>query len=180
MATNQNIIFLTVTHVKGEALSTPEVRPFLADKIQDMNVKSGIGLDIRVEREEYTVAETAMQIEALKDLANTSIDLVPERALGGSAAGSTQGAGLALALYFNEVTTATDTSAEACDLPAATVGLLRVLRNSHATVALEVFPASGEKIGSLAADAQYDLPAGARVTFYCETAGEWVVCTDNN
>ena len=180
MATIQNIILLTVTHVKGIKLTTPEVRPFLGDKIQDLNVKSGIGLDIRAEREEYTVAESALQIEALKDLANTSIDLVPERALAGAATGTAQGDGLDLLKYLNEITTATDTSAEACDLPAATVGKTRVVKNGHATVVLEIFPQSGEKIGALADDAQYDLAVGARKTFYCQVAGEWVICIDNN
>lgn len=94
-----------------------------------------------------------------------------------SAAGSAQGAGFAITRYLNVVDSATDTSAEALDLPAATVDDVIVVVNSTA-VALEVFPASTETINGAAADAVYDQPAFSTRHYACRVAGAWLISQD--
>lgn len=94
--------------------------------------------------------------------------------LGVTALNSAQGAGYAVTAYLTEVTSATDVTGEALDLPAATVGDTLVVINATA-VALEVFPATSETINGAAANAVYDQPAKSRVHYYCKVAGAWEI-----
>lgn len=61
----------------------------------------------------------------------------------------------------------------AVKLPASEAGLVRYVKNAHATNQIGIFPASGDKINALATDAVYALPALKAVAFVCFVAGTW-------
>lgn len=126
-------------------------------------------------QESWRIFETPKMIEAAKDPTSNNASIgASELDLSAEAAGSAQGAGYAVSKYYTEIDTATDTSAEAVDLPAATVGKVHVVENATA-VALEVFPASDESINNAADDAVYDQAANSTVYYYCVVAGEWQI-----
>jgi hypothetical protein len=123
------------------------------------------------------VVETFENVEQIGVAIDSASTRSLDKDLSVSAAGSAQGAGFAVVRYLNVVDAATDTSAEALDLPAATVDKVTVLVNDTA-VALEVFPASTETINGAAADAVYDQAAFSTVHYACKVAGAWVIAQD--
>ena len=127
----------------------------------------------------YQVYEKAMQIEAQRNPSSTDILVKQQIKTGLAAAGATQGAGLALTAYMNEVTTGTAGSADGVVLPAATLGKVIVVINNHATAAIKVYPAVGEFIGTGLVNIHVSLAAGARANFVCTTTvGKWVQAID--
>jgi len=127
----------------------------------------------------YEVYEKAMQIESMRNPSSSDLLVKQHLATGLTANGTNQSTTLLLSKYFNEVTTITAGSAEAGLLPAATVGLVRVIVNNHATAAFKIFPAVGESINGQAANAVLSLAAGDRVHLTCpDAAGKWVAATD--
>jgi len=139
-------------------------------------LKSGLGG--RGARKEFWLAESPSQVAVAEDPATANVN-AQDKALGLAALGAAQGAGVDVSRYLNEVTTATATTADSVDLPAATVGKVLVLLN-NTDVPLEVYPAVGEIIGDLAANALYLLAARERVHFVCRVAGTWLVATGTN
>ena len=127
-------------------------------------------------RKDVLVLENPLQVKAAKDPSASNLHVANEVDATVEAAGSTQGNGTTITKYFNNVTAATGTSAEALDLPAATPGAVHVIVNTTG-VALEVFPASGESIDGLAANALKSVPAGESMYFGCVEAGTWVTST---
>lgn len=60
-------------------------------------------------------------------------------------------------------------------LPAATIGKVYNIKNSDAANAvLKVYPATGETINALAADAAISMAAKTSATFMCVVAGAWL------
>lgn len=119
------------------------------------------------------VFESPIEVEIARNPASTNPNAF-DKDLSITAAGSAQGAGFSIVNFYNVVDSATETTAEALDLPAATVGKILHIINQTA-VALEVFPASTETINGAAADAKYDHAAYTRVHYYCKVAGAWEV-----
>ena len=89
-----------------------------------------------------------------------------------AAAASNQAGGVALSKTVNRFTVVA-TAGDSATLPAAVVGLVRVVKNADTTDSMDVFPAVGESINALSNDAAYALAATKCVMFVCGTAGKW-------
>jgi len=87
-------------------------------------------------------------------------------------AGGGQGAATQLPALLNRVTTVA-TAADSVGLPASRSGMNVTVTNAAASNSVNVFPASGEAINALGANAAFALAAGKTATFYCYTAGQW-------
>lgn len=128
----------------------------------------GSVLKIRRGALKFEVFETALQIDSQMNPTKAGADANTAVA----AAGGTQGAATALTKYHNVVTSATAGTAEGVGLGAATVGKVRRVINTTA-VTVKVYPATGEKIDALAANAAFNVLAGETYHFSCQTAGAW-------
>ncbi len=87
-------------------------------------------------------------------------------------AGGGQGSAYALTKTISRVTTV-GTAGDSVKLPAATAGDLRIVSNNAAVNSMNIFPASGEAINALGADAAYALVVTKTVLLYCTVAGTW-------
>lgn len=87
-------------------------------------------------------------------------------------AGGGQANALALTSVINRVTTV-GTAGDSVVLPVATPGLEITVINAAAANSMNVFPASGDKINALAANAAFAVAATKVVTFYSTVAGQW-------
>lgn len=128
----------------------------------------------------YLVYESAMQVEAARNPSSTDIYIKQQVQLALAGAGTTQGAGTALARYLSEVTTIGDGATEAATLDAATVGKVRVVINNDTVVAddLRLFPAVGHNFEGSAVNVVKSVPIGTRIHLVCLVAGTWVVADD--
>lgn len=88
-----------------------------------------------------------------------------------AAAGSTQGTATALAATINSVATAS--AGQGVILPSAKVGAFITVSN-HSTVTVKVYPATGETVEGLAANAPLSLLPGQCYRAAVATAGAWV------
>lgn len=82
-----------------------------------------------------------------------------------------QAAGTRITRAVSRFTTVAN-SGDAATLPPAVAGEKRVVLNKGAQ-SLSVFPAPGDKINALSADAAYALAATKSVIFYCAVDGTW-------
>lgn len=119
--------------------------------------------------------------------------------VGIAGAGGTQALATAITKQFNVVSTLTVTSADGVSLPKAVTGRKVTIRNNHASVALEVWPAydsvaaaaSGDTIegGTANAEAVAPILAGDSMTYLAisgseataaaaAVAGDWVSISD--
>jgi hypothetical protein len=87
-------------------------------------------------------------------------------------AGGGQTNAVALTSTFNRVTTV-GTAADSVKLPAAKAGMSIVVFNKAASNSLNVFPASGDSINALSADAAYALAVTKGAMFVCCLDGKW-------
>lgn len=87
-------------------------------------------------------------------------------AAGGGQANATQ-----LQYAMTRVTTVA-TIGDSVKLPKAKAGMERIVKNAAAN-SMNVFPASGDAINALAADAAYAVAGTKVVTFYCMVDGTW-------
>ena len=87
-------------------------------------------------------------------------------------AGGGQASALALTAMLNRVTTVA-TGGDSVRLPASAAGMQIVVVNAAAANSMNVFPATGEQINALGANAAFAEAAGKTATFYCATAGQW-------
>jgi hypothetical protein len=58
-------------------------------------------------------------------------------------------------------------------LPAAKAGMVRVVKNAHASNSMNVFPYSGDAINALSANSAYAVAATKVVMFVCAVDGTW-------
>lgn len=86
-------------------------------------------------------------------------------------AGGGQGSATALPAMLNRVTTVA-TAGDSVVMPASVAGLAITVVNS-AINSCNVFPASGDNINSLGANAAFALAGGQTATFECPVAGFW-------
>lgn len=86
-------------------------------------------------------------------------------------AGGGQASATALTKYANRVTTCA-TNADSVKLPAAVAGRSVFVKNATANT-LAIFPASGEVINALSADASISLATVKGMLFICSVAGTW-------
>lgn len=89
-----------------------------------------------------------------------------------ASATQTQVAATAMTTTINRVTVVA-TAGDAVKLPAATAGKVVIVKNADAADAAGVFPASGDAINALSANAVYSLAALKGVLFFCAVAGTW-------
>lgn len=89
-----------------------------------------------------------------------------------ASATQTQVAATALTTTFNRVVTV-GSDGDAVKLPAATAGLMVYIKNAHASNGVGIFPASGDAINALGADAVYAMAATKAALFFCVVAGTW-------
>jgi hypothetical protein len=87
-------------------------------------------------------------------------------------AGGGQGSATALPSMFNRVTTVA-TAADSVVLPASVAGMCITVTNAAAANSMNVFPASGDAINALGANAAFAMAAGKTAEFVCITAGQW-------
>lgn len=87
-------------------------------------------------------------------------------------AGGGQASAPPLPATYNRVTTVA-TAADSVLLPVSASGLDVVVINAAAANSMNVFPATGEAINALAANAAFAVAAGKTAHFYCVTAGQW-------
>lgn len=65
------------------------------------------------------------------------------------------------------------TAADSALLPPSIAGADITVVNAAGVNSMNVFPAVGDAINALGANAAFALAAGKTVTFYCVTAGQW-------
>lgn len=87
-----------------------------------------------------------------------------------SAAGSTQGTATALTKDISVVSTVS--ASQGVVLPTAVTGMVLIVNNTSAT-SLNVYPASGAAINSLATNAAYTHVAGASLQYYAVSSTQW-------
>jgi len=87
-------------------------------------------------------------------------------------AGGGQGSALPLTAMMNRVTTV-GTAADSVVLPASAAGMCITVTNAAASNSMNIFPASGDAINALGANAAFACAAGKTVEFVCMTAGQW-------
>ncbi len=94
-----------------------------------------------------------------------------------TSAGNSQGTAYPLKASINRVTGGTAVTGDCLRLPAiASFKPSSVsIRSDFIGFALNVFPASGESINGLAANASYSLPAGSGITFRKASSTIWIV-----
>ncbi len=90
-----------------------------------------------------------------------------------AALGSTQGAAAALTTRINEVTTGTASSADGVRLPAALAGLEIIVINAHASIAIDVFPATGDDIDLGSVNVAVTLALGETGHFFAVDTTSW-------
>lgn len=88
-----------------------------------------------------------------------------------TATGTTQGTGLALTKSFNEVTTVAS-SANSVVLPTAVAGMSVVIRNASANI-LNVFPATGASIDTLAINTANTVSANTTAQYWAISTTKW-------
>ena len=99
-----------------------------------------------------------------------------------SAAGTVQGTATALTSDINVITTATLGSATGVVLPTAVAGVRVLVRNAHATVGINVYPASGASIDNASTNAAKAMTVLQTLEFVAISSTEWqsnVRVTDN-
>lgn len=82
-------------------------------------------------------------------------------------------AGTSLSDYAMNKFSTVATGGDSAQLPRARQGRMRIVKNGAAANSMNVFPASGEVINALAADAAYAVAATKTVIFMCFTDGVW-------
>jgi len=87
-------------------------------------------------------------------------------------AGGGQTNAVALTATYNRITTVA-TAGDSVKLPAAIAGSRTVVFNKAAANSLNVFPATGDAINALSANAAYALAATKGVEFICCVTGIW-------
>lgn len=101
---------------------------------------------------------------ALRDFTSARTGIV-------AAAASNQAGATPLTAAFNRVTTV-GIAGDSVRLPAAVPGASLVVTNATAT-SMDVFPATGGVINTLAANAAFAMAANVTVMFVCSVAGTW-------
>ena len=91
-------------------------------------------------------------------------------ATGVSAAGSTQGTATAVTKDINVISTVS--SGQGIVLPTAVAGMVLIVNNTSATN-MNVYPATGAAINSLATNAAYTHVAGASLQYYAVSSTQW-------
>lgn len=87
-------------------------------------------------------------------------------------AGGGQANAVALTKAINRVTTV-GTAANSVKLPAAKAGMKIIVFNKAAANSMNVFPATGNAINALSANAAYALAATKGAMFVCAVDGTW-------
>lgn len=87
-------------------------------------------------------------------------------------AGGGQGAGTAITTVMSRFTVVASAN-DSATLPASKPGMQLTVINAAGANSMNVFPAAGEQINALGANAAFALAAGKTVTFYCTVAGQW-------
>ena len=88
--------------------------------------------------------------------------------------GGGQANGVLLTRSFSRINTVA-TAGDSVRLPPALAGVDMVVVNRAAANSMNVFPSTGDAIGTAAANAAYALAAGRSVRFVCIAAGTWEV-----
>ena len=99
-------------------------------------------------------------------LTQSSVDNLTAHAGGG------QGSATLLTAMMNRVTTVASAN-DSVILPTSANGMSLTIINAAATNSMNLFPATGETINSLGANAAFAVAAGKTVEAYCCTAGQW-------
>lgn len=87
-------------------------------------------------------------------------------------AGGGQALGTPLSAAINRVVTVA-TAADSVQLPPSAPGMQIIVANGAAANSMNVFPATGDAINALAANAAFACAAGKTVEFYCAASGFW-------
>lgn len=174
------LIALTATKIGAEVLSTPRVVYVNDSFIIVTPGQNGFTKVVESDNgrtKTFLVLESALEIEAARNPSSTDIYLRGKINTELTATGANQGAALALTKYLNEVDDGTATSADGVKLVAAVKGVVQVVIN-NATFALDVWPNTGDSIGSGAANAGTTLAAGKRAHYVCLANGKWTLAED--
>lgn len=89
-----------------------------------------------------------------------------------ASATQTQVGATALTTHINRVTVVV-TAGDAVRLPVSFAGRVLIVKNTHATNAIGIFPATGEAVNAIAANGVYSLAAAKAVEFFCTVVGTW-------
>jgi hypothetical protein len=87
-------------------------------------------------------------------------------------AGGGQGSATPLTTMINRVSTVAS-AGDSVVLPAFVLGLQIYVANAAATNSMNVFPATGDQINALGANAAFAVAAGKNATFTCTAANQW-------
>jgi hypothetical protein len=75
--------------------------------------------------------------------------------------------------YRNSRVTTVGTAADSVVLPFGVPGMSMIVVNAAAANSMNVFPATGDAINALAADAAFAIAANKHVIFTCSALGRW-------
>lgn len=114
-----------------------------------------------------TRARVNVGVAGLRFVAGESV----ANALTAHAAGG-QASALQLGQGISRVTTVA-TAGDSVKLPASAAGMFVVVTNAAAANAMDVFPATGDAINALSANAALSVAANKTVIFFCAVAGTW-------
>jgi len=89
-----------------------------------------------------------------------------------TAAGATQATATEITTAINNVTVVT-AAADGVRLPIAQPGVQILIRNSDASDALNIYPATGAQINALGANAAFSLAAGLTIQLFSTTTTQW-------
>lgn len=87
-------------------------------------------------------------------------------------AGGGQNGGVNMTKLLNRIATV-GSAADSVQLPSAIAGVTLTIMNGAAVNSMNVFPATGEAVNALGANAAFAMAAGALNIFYCFTNGQW-------
>lgn len=87
-------------------------------------------------------------------------------------AGGGQGSATLCPAVINRFT-AVATAADSGKLPPSAPGMQLTVTNAHATNSMNLFPATGDQINALGANAAYAVAAGKTAQLSCAVAGQW-------
>jgi len=184
----ESIIFVTARRISpnaGKDLTQPKRVPVAVVDMSSFVTNTRRGgcvikfFDSAYRSKKLEVFESINQVKTLISPAST--EFLPEFATV-NATGSDQAGAAAIAAYLTKTGTATAATQDGLRLPNATVGLVHTVIG-HPTVAIDVFPATGDFIKNKAGvtgavNVAVTIPAGQTWHFACLAADVWSVAVD--
>jgi len=152
-----NATTIDVTDTNG--LTTTFYPTFVENRTTTQTLRADVDLTFRTDTNTLSTGNISLAGNYIRSVAT-----------GISAAGSTQGTATAITKDINVVSTVS--ASQGVVLPTAIAGMVIIVNNTSAT-SLNVYPASGATINSLATNAAYTHVAGGSLQYYAVSSTQW-------